>query len=172
LAFLDPTIDPTGAGYQIKQALITIGSGGWLGVGFGKSVQKFGYLPEVQGDTIFAVAAEELGFIRVMFLVLAYFIIAWRGYRIALNAPDRYSSLVATGISSWIFFQALINIGVNMSILPLTGITLPFISYGGSSLLTTSLAAGILLNISRHLKTNHASFIGRRGIRRTPLSLH
>ncbi|MBT4936429.1 putative lipid II flippase FtsW [Candidatus Peregrinibacteria bacterium] len=152
LAFLDPTIDPQGAGYQIKQALITIGSGEWWGVGFGKSVQKFGYLPEVQGDTIFSVAAEELGFIRILLMFLLYLFIAWRGYKIAMNAPDRFSTLLATGITSWIFFQSMINIGVNMSVLPLTGVTLPFISYGGSSLITLVIAAGVLLNISRYSK--------------------
>ena len=152
LAFLDPSIDPQGAGYQIKQALMTIGSGEWWGVGFGKSVQKFGYLPEVQGDTIFSIAAEELGFIRILLMFLLYLFIAWRGYKIASNAPDRFSTLLATGLTSWIFFQSMINIGVNMSLLPLTGVTLPFISYGGSSLLTLSIAAGVLLNISRYTK--------------------
>ena len=165
LAFLDPSIDPQGAGYQIKQALITIGSGEWWGVGFGKSVQKFGYLPEVQGDTIFSVAAEELGFIRITLVLLIFLFIAWRGYKIAMNAPDRFSTLLATGITSWIFFQAMVNIGVNMAVLPLTGVTLPFISYGGSSLLTMVFASGILLNISRHTKksSNMNVKVSRRG---------
>lgn len=152
LAFLDPSVDPQGAGYQIKQALITIGSGQWWGVGFGQSVQKFGYLPEVQGDTVFSVAAEELGFIRILLMFALYFFIAYRGYRIAMNAPDRFSMLTATGVTSWIFFQSMINIGVNMAVLPLTGITLPFISYGGSSLIMMAIASGVLLNISRYAK--------------------
>ena len=166
LTFLNPELDPLNIGFQIKQALIAIGSGGLFGVGFGKSIQKFGYLPEVQGDTIFAAAAEELGFIRIGFLILAYAFIAYRGYRIAGNAQDRFSMLIATGITSWFAFQAIINMGVNLAILPLTGLTLPFVSYGGSSLMVNMVAAGILLNISRYAETG-ANFANRRRIRRT-----
>lgn len=166
LAFLDPTLDPLNIGFQIKQALIAIGSGGWFGVGFGKSIQKFGYLPEVQGDTIFAATAEELGFIRIAFLVLAYLLIAYRGYSIANRANNRFSMLVAVGITSWFTFQAIINIGVNIAILPLTGLTLPFVSYGGSSLMANLLAAGVLLNISRHAEAQ-THFTDRRRIRRS-----
>jgi cell division protein FtsW len=162
LAFLDPTIDPLNIGFQIKQALIAVGNGGLFGVGFGKSVQKFGYLPEVQGDSIFAATAEEMGFLRTGLIIFAYAFIAWRGYKIALHAKDRFSMLVAAGITSWFVFQAIINIGANLSLLPLTGITLPFISYGGSSMLITMLAAGILLNISRHAETI-PSVVRRRG---------
>lgn len=165
LAFLNPSIDPLNIGFQIKQALIAIGSGGLFGVGFGKSIQKFGYLPEVQGDTIFAAAAEELGFVRICFLVLAYLVIAYRGYKIAAEAEDRFSMLVATGITTWFVFQAIINMGVNLSLMPLTGLTLPFISYGGSSLIVNMLAAGILLNISRYAETG-TSFANRRRDRR------
>jgi len=166
IAFFNPDVDPLNIGFQIKQALIAIGSGGWFGVGFGKSIQKFGYLPEVQGDTIFAAAAEELGFLRISFLILAYFIIAYRGYRIALHAKDRFSMLVATGITSWFTFQGIINFAVNLSLLPLTGLTLPFVSYGGSSLIVNLIGAGILLNISRNAQdeTRHPF---RRGVRRT-----
>jgi cell division protein FtsW len=165
MVFLDPSLDPLNIGFQIKQALIAIGSGGWFGVGFGRSVQKFGYLPEVQGDTIFAAAAEELGFIRIVFLLVAYFIIAYRGFGIANRAPNRFAMLVATGITSWFVFQAVINIGVNLSLLPLTGITMPFVSYGGSSLIVNMIAAGILLNISRYAEgnTNPAHGRGLRG---------
>lgn len=166
LTFLNPELDPLNIGFQIKQALIAIGSGGLFGVGFGRSIQKFGYLPEVQGDTIFAAAAEELGFIRISFLVIAYIFIAYRGYLIAGNAKDRFSMLIATGITSWFTFQAIINMGVNLAILPLTGLTLPFVSYGGSSLMVNMLAAGILLNISRYAETG-ANFANRRRIRRT-----
>ena len=165
LAFLNPELDPLNIGFQIKQALIAIGSGGLFGVGFGKSIQKFGYLPEVQGDTIFAATAEELGFLRMAFLVFAYTIIAFRGYKIAMNAKDRFSMLIAVGITSWFTFQAIINMGVNLAILPLTGLTLPFISYGGSSLITNMLAAGILLNISRYAQDTKSA-IGRRRVRR------
>ncbi len=166
LTFLHPELDPLNIGFQIKQALIAIGSGGVFGVGFGKSIQKFGYLPEVQGDTIFAAAAEELGFIRIGFLILAYAFIAYRGYMIASHAKDRFSMLVATGITSWFAFQAIINMGVNLAILPLTGLTLPFVSYGGSSLIINMLAAGILLNISRYAESS-SNFTNRRRVRRT-----
>ena len=166
MAFFDPSIDPLNISFQIKQALIAVGSGGLFGVGFGKSIQKFGYLPEVQGDTIFAAAAEELGFIRIVFLIVAFLIVAYRGFSIANRASNRFSMLVAVGITSWFVFQAIINIGVNLALLPLTGLTLPFISYGGSSLIANMMAAGVLLNISRfsHEKT-HTSY--RRRVRRT-----
>jgi cell division protein FtsW len=165
LAFLNPDLDPLNIGFQIKQALIAIGSGGIFGVGFGKSIQKFGYLPEVQGDTIFAAAAEELGFIRILFLILAYSIIAFRGYKIASHASDRFSMLIAIGITSWFAFQAIINMGVNLAILPLTGLTLPFVSYGGSSLIVNMIGAGILLNISRYAETT-TYFTNRRRVGR------
>ncbi len=165
MVFLDPSLDPLNISFQIKQALIAVGSGGLFGVGFGRSIQKFGYLPEVQGDTIFAASAEELGFIRITFLVIAYLVIAYRGYRIANHAPNRFAMLVAVGITSWFAFQAIINIGVNLALLPLTGLTLPFVSYGGSSLIANMMGAGVLLNISRYAEqTNTAS---RRRVRRT-----
>jgi cell division protein FtsW len=137
-------------GYQICQAMISIGSGGMFGVGYGKSIQKFGYLPEVQGDMIFSVMAEELGFFRLLIILFMYGILVHRGYRIAQQAPDRFGFLLASGITTWIAVQTLINIGVNIGIFPLTGLTLPFISYGGSSLLTILAGVGILLNISAH----------------------
>lgn len=145
----DPSISET-IGFQIKQALIAIGSGGAFGVGYGKSVQKFGYLPEVQADTIFAAMAEELGFFRLLIIMSMFGIFIWRGYKIAQEAPDRFGFLVATGITTWIAFQATLNFAVNLALFPLTGITLPFISYGGSSLMALLAAVGILLNISMH----------------------
>jgi cell division protein FtsW len=151
-AWLNPS-DPTlseGIGFQIKQALIAIGSGGLFGVGYGKSIQKFGYLPEVQADMIFSAMAEELGFFRILIILTMYSLFVVRGYKIAREAPDRFGFLVATGITTWIGVQALINMSVNLSLFPLTGLTLPFISYGGSSLLTTLAGVGILLNISMH----------------------
>lgn len=165
MVFLDPSIDPLNISFQIKQALIAVGSGGLFGVGFGKSIQKFGYLPEVQGDTIFAAASEELGFIRIAFLVIAYLIIAYRGFSIANRASNRFAMLVAVGITSWFAFQAIINIGVNLALLPLTGLTLPFVSYGGSSLIANMMGAGVLLNISRYAENTHSVSRGR--IRRT-----
>lgn len=139
-----------GIGFQIKQALIAIGSGGFFGVGYGKSIQKFGYLPEVQGDMVFAAMGEELGFLRLLIILAMYSILVFRGYKIAREAPDRFGFLVATGITTWIAFQSLINIGVNVALFPLTGLTLPFISYGGSSLLALLAGIGVLLNISMH----------------------
>ncbi|EKD29348.1 MAG: hypothetical protein ACD_78C00439G0006 [uncultured bacterium (gcode 4)] len=135
--------------FQTEQGLIAIGSGGFFGLGFGKSIQKFGYLPEVEGDFIFSVISEELGFLGVFFLVSLYLYIGWRGFLIAEATQDLFGKYVATGITTLILSQAFINIGVNLNILPLTGITLPFISYGGSSLLSLMLAVGVLLNISR-----------------------
>ncbi len=156
LAFLSILFHPQstkiceGDGYQICQALISVGSGRMFGVGYGKSIQKFGYLPEVQGDMIFSVMAEELGFFRLLIILAMYAILVYRGFRIAENAPDRFGFLVASGITVWIATQALINITVNIGIFPLTGLTLPFISYGGSSLLALLTGVGILLNISAH----------------------
>ncbi|MBI2636004.1 cell division protein FtsW [Candidatus Peregrinibacteria bacterium] len=162
VAFLfpdDPSIRET-FGFQIKQALITIGSGGFFGVGYGKSIQKFGYLPEVKGDMIFSAMAEELGFFRLMIVLSMYGLLVFRGYRIAENAPDRFGFLLAIGITAWIAVQTLINIAVNIGLFPLTGITLPFISYGGSSLVSLLAAIGILLNISMH-STTEASLARR-----------
>lgn len=145
----DPSIRE-GAGYQIIQAIIAIGSGGPFGVGYGKSIQKFGYLPEVQADMIFSAMAEELGFLRMLIILTMYVILVVRGYKIAREAPDRFGFLLATGITTWIAFQSLLNMGVNLSLFPLTGLTLPFISAGGSSLLSVLIGVGILLNISMH----------------------
>ncbi len=150
MAFLrpeDPTIAET-VGFQMKQALITIGSGGPFGVGYGKSIQKFGYLPEVKGDMIFSAMAEELGFFRLLIVLGMYAILVYRGYKIATQAQDRFGFLLATGITTWIGVQTLINMSVNLGLFPLTGLTLPFISYGGSSLLSLLIGVGILLNIS------------------------
>lgn len=162
--FVNPDVDPEkrNIGWQIEQSLIAIGSGGWFGRGFGKSVQKFGYLPEVQGDTIFAAISEELGFVRISILLGLYILIAYRGYRIAYYAPDRFSSLVATGITTWFVWQTVLNIFVNIKLFPFTGITLPFVSYGGSSLSALMIGAGILLHISRYAKTK--TVVRRRGI--------
>jgi cell division protein FtsW len=149
-AFLNPgdTTIAEGVGFQIKQALIAVGSGGAFGVGYGRSIQKFGYLPEAKADMIFAAMSEELGFLRLLIVLAMYALLVQRGYRVARHAPDRFSSLVATGITTWIAFQTMLNIAVNLSLFPLTGLTLPFMSYGGSSLLTTLIGVGILLNIS------------------------
>ncbi|MCT4592597.1 MAG: putative lipid II flippase FtsW [Candidatus Gracilibacteria bacterium] len=151
LAFLHPdsnSPDMQDALFQIKQSLIAVGSGKFWGVGVGESGQRNGWLPEIQGDTIFAAAAEELGFIRIAIFIGAFFLIAYRGLMIGEKTNDRFLKLVAVGITSWVVCQALINICVTIALMPLTGITLPFISYGGTSLLMMMFASGILLNIS------------------------
>ncbi|NLM39728.1 MAG: putative lipid II flippase FtsW [Firmicutes bacterium] len=152
LAFRDPWADPTGAGWSIIQSLLAIGSGGLFGLGLGRSRQKFSYLPEHHTDFIFAILCEELGFVGGALVILLFFVLAWRGLRIALQAKDLYGSLLAVGITSIIAFQALINIGVVTGSLPVTGIPLPFISHGGSSLLTSLAGVGVLLSISRQGK--------------------
>lgn len=148
--YLHPELDPQGIGYQINQALLAVGTGGLWGLGFGRSRQKYQYLPEPAGDSIFAIISEELGFVRVMMLIFAFIVIAYRGFRIAQQAPDVFGRLVAVGITSWITIQAFINMGSIMAITPLTGIPLPFVSYGGSALASLALGAGILLNISKY----------------------
>lgn len=148
-AFLNPEADPTGTGYHIYQALIAIGSGGIFGKGFGNSVQKFYYLPEVAGDSIFAVIAEELGFVFVVALIVLFFLLFQRGLRAASYAPDVYGKLLAVGISSWIMWQAFLNIGAIIGVLPLTGLPLPFISQGGTSLVALLAGVGILYSISK-----------------------
>lgn len=150
--FLNPELDPQGIGYHINQALLAIGSGGIFGVGLGHSRQKFNFLPEVTGDSIFAIIAEELGFILVVGLLLLFLLLLSRGLKIARRAPDLFGRYLATGIAFGITAQALINMGALTGLLPLTGITLPLISYGGSSLLMTMAALGLLANISRQTK--------------------
>jgi len=153
IVYLHPELDPQGIGYQINQALLAVGTGGIWGLGFGRSRQKYAYLPEPAGDSIFAVIAEELGFIRVIPLLAVYALIGWRGFAIARQCTDVFGQLLAVGITSWIIIQTFINIGSTMAVTPMTGIPLPFVSYGGSALVTMLFAGGVLLNISKH--TNH-----------------
>lgn len=148
-AFVNPWADPTDTGWNVIQSLLAIGSGGLFGLGLGKSRQKFSYLPEHHTDFIFAILCEELGFLGGAAVIILFFVLAWRGLRIAMRAPDLYGTLLAIGITSMIAFQALLNIGVVTGSLPVTGIPLPFISHGGSSLLVSLTGIGILLNISR-----------------------
>ena len=152
LAFVDPSIDPQGIGWQVKQAAIAVGSGGIFGVGLGHSHQKFSYLPEVVGDSIFAIIAEEIGMIGAGLIVLLFVTLALRGFQLAKKAPDRFSSFLIFGVSLWIIFQAFINIMAIIGLMPLTGITLPFISYGSTSLIFILIGVGIVLNISRYRK--------------------
>ena len=149
-AFADPFADSLGSGYQAVQSLLALGSGGLFGVGLGKSVQKNLYLPEPQNDFILAIIGEELGFIGILGLIILYCLFLWRGIHIAINAPDQFGLLLASGIVLMVAIQVILNIAVVTSSMPATGINLPFISYGGNALLMFMFSAGILVNISRH----------------------
>lgn len=147
--FLHPELDPQGIGYQVNQALLAVGSGGVFGLGLGHSRQKFNYLPEASGDSIFAIMSEELGLLRIIVVLALFAIFIWRGFRIASNTKDRFGKFLAIGITSWITIQAFMNIGAILSLIPLTGIPLPFISYGGSSVIFSLVGVGILMNIAK-----------------------
>ena len=153
-SFTDPFADPLNEGYQAVQSLLALGSGGLFGVGLGKSVQKNLYLPEPQNDFILAIIGEELGFIGLMLVIALYCLLLWRGVHIAINAPDQFGMLLASGIVLMIAIQVILNIAVVTSSMPPTGINLPFISYGGNALLIFMFSAGVLLNISRHEPKN------------------
>jgi cell division protein FtsW len=149
-AFLDPLhADPLGAGYQIRQILIALGSGGIIGLGLGASRQKFGYIPASHTDGIFAILGEELGLIGALAVLGLFAFLAYRGFRIAMAAPDSFGMVLASGITCSLIFQALVNVGVVTASIPFTGVTLPFISFGGSSLVITMASAGLLLAVSR-----------------------
>jgi cell division protein FtsW len=149
MAFLHPDSDPQGAGFQLLQSLIAVGSGGFTGVGLMESKQKLFYLPEAHTDFIYAVICEELGFIGAMVVIALFVVYGWRGMRAAFSAPDGFGKLLALGITAMVLSQALINFAVVLGMVPTKGIPLPFISYGGSSLLVMLLATGVLLNISQ-----------------------
>ena len=151
-SFFNPGIDPQGTSYHINQAKLAIGSGGILGLGMGKSRQKFNYLPEVSGDSIFAVIAEEMGFIFSIIILGLFLLLMVRGFKIARASPDNFGRLLAIGITGWFSFQAFINIAAMVGLVPLTGIPLPFISYGGTALTISLLACGILVNISKQTR--------------------
>lgn len=148
--FLDPWADPLGSGYQTIQSLLAVGSGGFLGVGLGKGGAKWYYLPERHTDFIYAVLVEEGGFIFGAIVLLLFLLLLWRGITIALRAPDSFGSLLAVGLTLLIVIQALVNISICLGMMPVTGITLPFISYGGTSLVVSMSAIGVLLNISKY----------------------
>ncbi len=152
--FINPAQDSRGSSYQIQQSLIALGSGGIFGRGFGQSVQKFSYLPEPQGDSIFAVLGEELGFIGAVATILLYAFFALRGLRIANNSPDLFSRLLVSGIVILITAQSFMNIASITGVFPLTGVPLPFMSHGGTSLMIYLMAIGIVLQISRFQKKN------------------
>jgi cell division protein FtsW len=151
-AWLDPYAYADGAGYQILQGLYAIGSGGFFGVGLGNSRQKLGFIPESHNDIIFAVICEELGLVGASIIILLYMIIVWRCVEIAMNATTFYGTLIATGVAIMIGAQVVVNVAVVTNSMPNTGIPLPFISYGGSSMITLMTIMGIVLNISRHYR--------------------
>src|ERR1041384_1351533 len=158
ITFLDPWADQQGSGFQVVQSLIAIGSGGTNGLGFAQGKQKMLFLPFAHSDFIFAVVSEELGLVGALAIVAVFALFLWRGIRTALLAPDRFGMLLSLGIVTSIVAQALFNISVVLSLVPTKGIPLPFISYGGSSLVPTLAAVGILLNVSQHASGNVSNF--------------
>jgi cell division protein FtsW len=167
LAFVDPWADPLNTGFQAIQSVVALGSGGITGLGLGHSIQKYQWLPFAHTDFIFAIVGEETGLLGTTIVLALFGLFTYRGYRVALKAPDAFGSLLACGVTTWIAFQALVNIAAVTVTLPTTGIPLPFISYGGSSLAITLLAVGILMNVSTQSEKvgwiRHASIdLGRR----------
>ncbi len=152
LSFMDPWADPLGSGLQTIQSQIGIASGGWLGVGLGAGRAKWGFLPYAHSDFIFAIVAEEVGLLGAGALVLAFALVGYLGVRAALNAPDRFGMLMAAGLTCWLLVQAFMNIAMSIGLMPITGEPLPFVSAGGSSLVTTLAAAGVLTNIAKRSK--------------------
>jgi cell division protein FtsW len=150
--FINPFKDVTSINLQLYQALLALGSGGWFGLGLGNSRQKTGYLPFPYTDSIFPIIGEELGFVGSAVIVILFLFLAFRGFRLARRTPDLYGALLATGITTWLVLQAMINIGANTGTIPYTGVPLPFISFGGSSLVVSLAAVGVLLNISRYIQ--------------------
>jgi cell division protein FtsW len=155
MSFLHPESDPQGAGFQLLQSLIAVGSGGFTGVGLMESKQKLFYLPEAHTDFIYAVICEELGFIGAAIVIALFAVYAWRGLRASFNAPDGFGRMLALGATAMVLFQSLINFAVVLGMMPTKGIPLPFVSYGGSSLLVMLLATGVLLNVA-HQGSNNA----------------
>jgi cell division protein FtsW len=174
VSFRDPFSDPLGSGFQSTQALYGLGSGGFFGVGIGNSVEKYGWLPEAHTDFIFAIIGEETGLAGTTLVMLGFICFALRGYRAALRAPDRFGVVLAVAITTWIAFEALLNMATVTNTLPIAGVPLPFFSYGGTALATTLAAVGVLLSIARrgsnastgiHRRTNAPFDSGRRGPR-------
>jgi cell division protein FtsW len=147
--FLHPELDPQGIGYHINQALLAIGSGGFFGLGYGHSRQKFQYLPEVSGDSIFAIIGEEMGFVIAVLIIVLFLFFFWRVLKIANETTDAFAKYTVVGIGAWITIQAFVNIASMVALMPMTGIPLPFISYGGTSLAISMAAIGVVLNVSR-----------------------
>jgi cell division protein FtsW len=174
-SFKNPFADPLGAGFQSTQALYGLGSGGWFGVGIGHSVEKYGWLPEAHTDFIFAIVGEETGLVGTTLVMLGFLLFAIRGYRASLRAPDRFGVALAAAITTWISFEALLNMATVTNTLPITGVPLPFFSYGGTAVATTLAAVGVLLSIARHgtgsaLRRTDETLDRWRRDRRSPLS--
>jgi cell division protein FtsW len=168
-SFMDPWRDPFDSGFQLTQSLIAIGTGGWFGTGLGGSVQKLFYLPESHTDFLFAILSEELGFIGVCTVILLYSILFYRATRIALQAEkcgNQFAAYVAYGIGIWLAMQAVINMGVNMGLLPTKGLTLPLMSYGGSSLIISCMAIGLLLRIHYECSIHNKQAVTGRSAKR------
>ena len=155
MSFLDPWADPLGGGYQMVQSMIAVGTGGVFGRGLMGGVQKLFYLPEPHNDFIYAVISEELGLIGATIILACFCVITWRGLRTAMRAPDRFGAFLAIGLTTMVAFQAFFNISVVLGIVPPKGIPLPFVSYGGSSLLINLVGMGMLLNVSQHASSSH-----------------
>jgi len=154
MAFWNPWIDPLGDGFQIIQSLIAVGAGGMFGRGFMAGVQKLFYLPEAHTDFIYAVICEELGFIGAAVVIALFAVYGWRGLRASFNAPDGFGRLLALGVTAMVLSQSLINFAVVLGMMPTKGIPLPFVSYGGSSLVVMLLATGVLLNVAQQSVPN------------------
>jgi cell division protein FtsW len=148
-AYLDPWANRMGDGYQLIQGLIALGSGGWFGVGLGASRQKWDYLPNAHSDFIFAIVGEELGLVGAFLVMIAFAVLLYAGIRIAMRAPDTFGRLLATGITSWIGLQTIINLGAVTGLLPITGVPLPLLSFGGTALVVTLAGIGVLVSIAR-----------------------
>jgi cell division protein FtsW len=171
-SFIDPFRDPLHTGYNAVQALLALALGGITGMGLGASRQKFLYLPAPSTDFIFAIIGEEWGLIGTLTVLALFVLIAYQGYRIAIHAPDTFSGLLAAGITTWLVVQAFINMMVVTALLPVTGIPLPFISYGGSALTINLVAVGILLSISREAKQTGSVFDALVGVGRRDRRAH
>jgi cell division protein FtsW len=152
LTFLHPELDPLGVGYHINQAFLAIGSGGFFGLGFGQSRQKYLYLPEVQGDSIFAVMAEELGFVVCLLFLAAVATLVWRCFKIGRESGDDFLKYLCIGVGGWIAIQTFVNIASMTGVMPMTGVTLPFVSYGNSSTVSLCIGLGIVAAVSRHAR--------------------
>jgi len=149
-AFLNPELDPQGIGYHINQALLAIGSGGWFGLGLGHSRQKFLYLPEVAGDSIFAIMAEELGFVAMLILIILFIWLFISILKVGRRAPDMFGYLLCVGVAVWILGQFFVNMGAMLGVFPLTGLPMPLISYGGTALMVNMAAVGLVLSVAKH----------------------